>query len=98
MQKITNDLLVLAEDRACAGRIDQHDARPAQAGMRPFPHAIIAQHRPPRNGFGVANQLDHLGRRGDARRQQIVLQQGVDDGGLARVELANHNDHEEHGA
>ncbi len=85
--------LVLAHDRVRARRIDQ--AEIAQPRHR---HATLEQrlaHISLVRLVAVPNDLDDLGRRRRAHREHVLAEQGVQHGGLAGIELAQHDEPEE---
>ena len=96
VQEIAGSLLMLHKHRAGAGCIHQHHTLPTHVGMEPHAHPIRTNFRAAAGTLAIADQFDHLCRRRDPGRKQAILQERIDEGGLARVKLANHHNCIEH--
>ncbi len=81
------------DDRVCAGRVDESDVGEEWRGMRPVDDSrtLLTLGGP----LAVGDDCDPVGRGRDAFRHHVLAEQGVEQAGLAGVELAGHDDHEQ---
>lgn len=84
------------KNRPRSGGIHQRHARRAGVRVRPFADAIFAHHWLAVGNLAVPDEFDHFGRRRDAHRQQVIPQQGIDEGGLTGVKFADNHHQVKH--
>ena len=91
--EVFGQLLVLADDRVGARRIDEVDLLEPGHGQAAHGHAAVGAWV--RDRVAVSDQDQFAGGGHDAFGQIVAAEQGVDDGAFAGVELSDDDDEEE---